>query len=102
VDGATYAWTGEPDNSTTTRTTVEGTDTNLFTNPDMVATTGEVTVWENLWSLSKVSEVGMTKSTTSTQVQEDDGIVYTTIDVPEGASSYIYTSTSYRVPVEEG
>lgn len=47
VDPAVYAWTGTPDESTSTRTTASGTVTNLFTNPDMVATSGEVVVWEN-------------------------------------------------------
>lgn len=36
VDPAVYAWTGDPDDSTSTRTTVEGTVTNLFENPRFV------------------------------------------------------------------
>src|SRR5690625_1828723 len=52
-DVAEYAWTGTPDESTSTRTTASGTVTNLFTNPDMVSTAGNVVVWENLASDSR-------------------------------------------------
>src|SRR5690625_435851 len=105
VDGATYAWTGEPDNSTSTRTTVEGTDTNLFTNPDMVATAGEVVVWENLIpDPDPTTATGRYRVTGVTASSHENGRLVTFVDAMEAGSTTFYRSHSSNghTPVEAG
>ena len=58
--------------------------------------------YRNLWTGSKLSEdySAIGKSSSHTWEQVEDGVQFTTIAVVSGASSYVWTSSGYRVPVE--
>ena len=63
----------------------------------------EVTA-RNLWRGSKFSEstAAIGKNSLHTWEQTDEGVEFTTIGTTDSSSSYIWTATGYRVPVESG
>ena len=63
----------------------------------------EVTA-RNLWRGSKFSEstAAIGKNSLHTWEQTDEGVEFTTIGTTDSSSSYIWTESGYRVPVESG
>lgn len=92
-----YAWTGTPNASTSTRTDDAGTVTNLFTNPDMVATSGEVVVWENRVRSAHISgsTAGISKHANVTDLGPDiNGRVYQADTSITGSAGIAYPNAS--------
>lgn len=100
-----YEWTGTPNESTSTRETDDGTVTNLFTNPDMVATDGDVVVWENLLPSPDPSLTpGAFTTTGIVASSHGDGRLITFEEAMGAGTTTFYKSTSSNghTPVEEG